>query len=154
MTVSVADLFSHSPAFSKLSPDAKTKAGRKLLHLAGPRWDPEARTERNNQQQPTLLEPFNLEGDYKTLPAQGQIKISCEQFDTERQNMKWCSDVLDKMIEESTSAYDDGVAELPLDMRPSVVRNQKKAHHGRRRKPSIQDWPSQWSTPSQQQTKA
>ena len=31
----------------------------------------------------------------------GRIKISCERYPEERMNLKWCSDTIDKLIEEA-----------------------------------------------------
>lgn len=104
------------------------QARRKFLLLAQDRWDPERRSaEEVIEGEEAALEvasdaTISQEGQTST-PAQdreqgpsrvilqmekeivekgkGWIKIGCETFPLERQNMKWCSDVLDKMISEA-----------------------------------------------------
>ena len=87
LTVKVSDLFQSGRLNSSQA------ARRKLLLLAGCRWD-------------TLGEEVMLD-DVKELEKAalekgvGQIKISCERFPEERMNLKWCSDTIDKLIEEA-----------------------------------------------------
>ncbi|CAO1637778.1 unnamed protein product [Parajaminaea phylloscopi] len=137
LVASIKDIFAASPAISKLSGDKAAKAKRQFLHIAGPRWDPG---------HGVLAEPLRLDGDYtKNVPDCGTLKISCERFPTEKQNMKWCSDVLDEMIVQATQSTEDSeVWKMPLDTRHRVVKDLKKASGGRRRRATIQDWPSHW----------
>lgn len=137
LVVDIKDIFS-SPAFASLSGAEAIKAKRKFLHLAGPRWDPG---------QSILAEPYRVDGDYSSqAPEAGNLKISCERFPLEIQNMKWCSDVLDEMIAEARNTSSDEVWKLPLDERHRVVKDRKKASGGKRRKATIADWPQHWPT--------
>ncbi|PWN49252.1 hypothetical protein IE53DRAFT_388549 [Violaceomyces palustris] len=74
---------------------------------------------------------------------QGKIVISCETLPSERQNMKWCSDTLDKMIAEANSPQPD-LSAIPLDPRPTLVREAKKRSYQRKDGPSIKDFPKEW----------
>lgn len=87
VTVQVKDLFESGKLDSSLA------ARRKLLLLAGVRWDPMG--EEINYEDLRLLEKEAIE---KGL---GMIKISSERFPEERMNLKWCSDTIDKLIEEA-----------------------------------------------------
>lgn len=141
LVVSVKSLFS-SPVFASLTGVEAAKAKRKFLHLAGTRWDPG---------EGVLAEPLRLDGDYlRNVPQSGTLKISCERFPTEKQNMKWCSDVLDEMIAEATNTASDEIAQMPLDVRHRIVKDLKKASGGRRRKATISDWPKHWATSASQ----
>lgn len=100
--------------------DAKSK--HKLLLLAGSRFHMKGR---------------ESEGD------KGEIKISCELFPNERQNMKWCSDTLDALVKEANVRTED-VDALPLDLRPSLIRQDKKRHYLRSDRPTLKDFPKQW----------
>lgn len=69
------------------------QARHKFLLLAGSRYDSMAGRKHETQQTASDGEASN-----KSL---GEVNISCELMPSERQNMKWCSDVLDKLIEEA-----------------------------------------------------
>ncbi|KAJ9478640.1 37S ribosomal protein S24, mitochondrial [Pseudozyma hubeiensis] len=101
--------------------DAKSK--HKLLLLAGSRFHP-----RSND---------------AAKPDQGEIKISCELFPNERQNMKRCSDTLDALVKEANVRTKE-VDELPLDLRSSMIRQDKKRHYLRADRPSLKDFPKEW----------
>ncbi|SPO25211.1 related to RSM24 - mitochondrial ribosomal protein of the small subunit [Ustilago trichophora] len=73
----------------------------------------------------------------------GEIKISCELFPNERQNMKWCSDTLDKLVNEANVRTKE-IDELPLDPRANLIREDKKRHYLRADRPSLKDFPKQW----------
>ncbi|CAO1619374.1 unnamed protein product [Sympodiomycopsis kandeliae] len=137
LTVDLKDLFS-----SKYFKDGSNLQKRKFLHLCGTRWilPTDSSTE--------VKESYNLCGDYSksTVPQVGYIKISCERFPLEAQNLKWCSDVFDQLLQESENTS-DGIAEQPLDLRSNLIRRAKKNHSGGKHRASIADWPSQWSTP-------
>jgi small subunit ribosomal protein S35 len=93
LTVSLPDLYAHSLFTSLPNDSTRIRTLRKLLHLAGPRWNPG---------KGSVAEPLRLDGKYgEDVAVRGEIKISCEKFPTERQNMKWCSDVFDEMIKEA-----------------------------------------------------
>ena len=101
-----------------------TQARRKFLLLAQDRWDPERRSvdeETEGQESSAVQRSSGTEVSTSAQDTQGQgpsrvilqrekeivekgkgwIKIGCETFPLERQNMKWCSDVLDKLIAEA-----------------------------------------------------
>lgn len=100
--------------------DAKSK--HKLLLLAGNRFHPKG---------------TDAAGD------KGEIKISCELFPNERQNMKWCSDTLDALVKEANVRTNE-VDQLPLDPRPSLIRQDKKRHYLRADRPTLKHFPKQW----------
>ncbi|GAK64178.1 mitochondrial ribosomal small subunit component [Moesziomyces antarcticus] len=101
------------------------KSRHKLLLLAGSRFHPTA-TPATSQEQP-----------------KGDIKISCELFPNERQNMKWCSDTLDALIKEANVRTPD-VDALPLDPRASLIRQDKKRHYLRADRPTLKHFPKHW----------
>lgn len=166
LVVPVSKVFEETPAFQQLQGEDAQRAKRRFLHLAGPRWDPrplapEATVEGSLNSKgrqgesdfdPRSIEPMRLDGNYlSNTPSNGSLKISCERFPTERQNMKWCSDVVDSLIREAVSkeGKDDGIAEMPLDVRHVIAQDAKRAkgQRARARKASIRDWPKEWSTP-------
>lgn len=100
--------------------DAQSK--HKLLLLAGSRFHAKAN---------------DVDAD------KGEIKISCERFPNERQNMKWCSDTLDKLVHEANVRSAE-VDQLPLDPRASLIRQDKKRHYLRADRPTFKDFPKAW----------
>lgn len=102
--------------------DAKSK--HKLLLLAGSR--------------------FYAKGGKEGLEqGKGEIKISCELFPNERQNMKWCSDTLDALVKEANVRSAE-VDALPLDPRAELIREDKKRHYLRADRPSLKNFPKEW----------
>jgi len=78
----------------------------------------------------------------------GYVKISCEDFPRSAMNLKWASDVLDRLIEEANNAGDT-LQDIPIDMRhiDAKARKSKKGDHRRGRighRPSIRDFPRDW----------
>lgn len=102
--------------------DAQSK--HKLLLLAGSRFHPKSTAAQGEA-------------------PQGDIKISCELFPNERQNMKWCSDTLDALVNEANVRTSD-VDQLPLDPRSSLIRQDKKRHYLRADRPSLKHFPKEW----------
>lgn len=96
MTVSVPDLFAYLASNGKKLTSADAR--RKFLLLAGPRWDVSEVIGRNEEGE-VDHEAVQSEALEKGL---GQIKISSERFQQQAQNVKWCSDALDRMIEEAS----------------------------------------------------
>lgn len=120
LDVPVASLFASDALKSK-------QAKRKFLLLARERWDPTRKTivpatqvaaDNHTTAANTTELATKKPPQFQHLPqqsiseilrdetqvlkqGQGWIKISCETFPLERQNMKWCSDVFDQMIEEA-----------------------------------------------------
>ncbi|GAA93384.1 uncharacterized protein L969DRAFT_77715 [Mixia osmundae IAM 14324] len=66
------------------------------------------------------------------------IAISCQRYNTQEANAKWCSDTLDRLIR---SARDKSVdlSDIPLDDRPTLARI-KKRHAG----VTFKDYPQEW----------
>lgn len=93
LTVDVAELFA-SEHFAKLS----NAQMRKFLHLAGTHWIPGDEYRGSD----LVKEVYREDGAYSDVPAPavGHIKISCERFPHENQNIKWCSDVFDALLAE------------------------------------------------------
>lgn len=132
LTLAVKDLFD-AKAFST------SLAKHKFLLLAGPRWQPPhtALVQRWNDalaQGPDALEALcQGEGDL------GSVKIASQSFPNEAQNMKWCSDVLDRMVSESHA--EPALHDVPLDVRPYTSSN---ARGGRKSRPTKHDFPKEW----------
>jgi len=77
----------------------------------------------------------------------GYIKISCEDFPEPAQNLKWASDVIDRLIEEANKP--DTFKDIPHDTRHLVakVRKAKLGEHRSGRifhRPTIRDFPKEW----------
>lgn len=170
LTVDVAELFASSHFQDR---DNGTK--RAFLQLAGPRWVPSSSYEGQENQRFPVQEAFREDGQYADVeaPAVGMIKISCERFPYEAQNMKWCSDSFDMLLnlakvsargssfnfdllvsaKLSTFRFLDSqnrqhdVAGAPLDLRDAQVRQAKKSRAGGKHRATIADWPKEWKTP-------
>ncbi|KAJ1020148.1 hypothetical protein NDA16_004428 [Ustilago loliicola] len=111
-------------ALSKAGAVKDAKSKHKLLLLAGSR--------------------FHANGGKEGLEqGKGEIKISCELFPNERQNMKWCSDTLDALVKEANVRSEE-VDDLPLDPRAELIREDKKRHYLRADRPSLKDFPKEW----------
>ncbi|THH18926.1 hypothetical protein EW146_g2141 [Bondarzewia mesenterica] len=84
----------------------------------------------------------------------GYIKISCEDFPRPAMNLKWASDVLDKLIQEANKS-DDQFRDIPYDRR-HLDAKAMKAKKGKLKRdlaggsgryfsaPSIRDFPRSW----------
>ncbi|UZJ51556.1 hypothetical protein CBS101457_000876 [Exobasidium rhododendri] len=129
VTVQVSDLFNSGRLDS--SPAAK----KKLLLLAGVRWD--ALGAEFEYPTSESLEKAVLERGL------GRIKISCERYPEERMNLKWCSDTIDKLIEEANTEPEK-MQDVPLDVRHLTVKEAKRGGFDRRKAASIRDFPSEW----------
>ncbi|KAG8933887.1 hypothetical protein FRC01_006501 [Tulasnella sp. 417] len=120
---------------SKL-PLAKPSAVHTFKLLAGPRWTRECPKDAG----------FSS-GELESLGGQGFIKISCEDMPDHGLNLKWCSDVLDRMVTESNNTP-DAFKDIPIDERHIRSRDRKQRtgkHHARRAKrPTIDDFPKEW----------
>ncbi|KDQ13673.1 hypothetical protein BOTBODRAFT_33377 [Botryobasidium botryosum FD-172 SS1] len=79
---------------------------------------------------------------------QGYFKITCENFPQPSQNLKWCSDVLDRMIAEANDPSADSYADIPQDTRHLDARDRKKRKglhvRGRPTRPTLADFPQDW----------
>ncbi|KOS16058.1 hypothetical protein Malapachy_3517 [Malassezia pachydermatis] len=131
LTLPVRDLF-QSKALTSMA------AKHKFLLLAGPRWQPPTAS---------LVERWNAakqSGDktWEALASEsdlGTVKIASKTYPNESQNMKWCSDVLDKMVSEANA--EPSFADVPLDVRPYVKRTSRG---GRTPRPTKADFPAEW----------
>lgn len=158
LTVKIADLFNSGRISSRA-------ARRKLLLLAGPRWNPfEKRIESSEsdaaegQQSTTEKELLDLYGEQEEIErialdtGVGSIKISCELFPNERMNIKWCSDAVDKLIEEANTDA-EAVKDVPIDLRHAKAREESRKGFKRHGAPSLKDFPAEWlSKPSPSST--
>ncbi|PWZ01687.1 hypothetical protein BCV70DRAFT_157974 [Testicularia cyperi] len=106
------------------------EAMHKLLLLAGPRFRP--------SKDASLTATTDNVKD-----VDGEIKISCESMPNERQNMKWCSDTFDALVAEANKSSPE-LNDLPLDPRPSLIREDKKRHYLRQNRATLRDFPKQW----------
>lgn len=127
------------------TPEAK----HKFLLLAGPRFqaanvadvaqrrfdvekEADVTLPRESQKTPGSLEPLR-----------GEVVISCEKMPADRQNMKWCSDTFDAMVREANQPSPE-LESLPIDTRPTMARDAKKASFLRRHKPTVNNFPQHW----------
>ena len=113
-------------------------AKHKFLLLLGPRWRPadSALVQRLNDALVSGAEA--LESLYASEPL-GEFKITSSDLPHQSQNMKWCSDVLDKMIAESNK--EPTFADVPLDVRPYIS---STSRGGQIERASIADFPKEW----------
>ncbi|KAG8909568.1 hypothetical protein FRC02_007720 [Tulasnella sp. 418] len=130
-------------------PLASPAAVHKFKLIAGPRWSLDCPKD------------AGFGGDEaEKLGKEGFIKISCEDADKWAVNLRWCSNVLDKMVTEAnktkgTQSFED----VPLDTRHMEARakkHRKGAHHTKRapRTPTIKDFPKEWLPQRFQDTSA
>ncbi|KAF9015067.1 mitochondrial ribosomal subunit protein-domain-containing protein [Cyathus striatus] len=106
----------------------------KIKLLAGPRWTPNPPADAGVAQSEEW--------------GNGYIKISCENFPKPAMNLKWASDVLDRLITQANQPQ-PMFEHLPVDMRHiyAKVRKAKKGDHLRDRalhRPTIRDFPKSW----------
>lgn len=141
LTVNVSDLFRSG----KLTSEA---ARRKFLLLAGTHWNPlEDRDGSDDRSKGSSR--FTLDGKQSEIEAValgtgvGSIKISCERFPNERMNVKWCSDAVDKMLQEANENAED-MKDVPLDLRHVKAQDARRKSFARHNGPSKQDFPKQW----------
>lgn len=86
---------------------ASQAAKRKFLLLAGVRWNPFGGDAGEDTLPLGPDERLDVLNDVQGVEQRaldqgtGSIKISCERFPEERQNLKWCSDAMDKLIIEA-----------------------------------------------------
>ncbi|KAJ3553024.1 hypothetical protein NM688_g3842 [Phlebia brevispora] len=118
-----------------LLPLKDSKARLRLKVLAGPRWSQEPPKDAGV-------------GKDENLGKHGFVKISCEDFPKAAQNLKWASDVLDRLIAEANNPRNK-MADVPLDTRhlDAKARKAKKGEHVRGRggvRPSVKDFPKEW----------
>ncbi|GAA6026993.1 hypothetical protein JCM8097_006023 [Rhodosporidiobolus ruineniae] len=95
----------------------------KFKLLAGPRWTPP------------------LPGRTAQEDEDGTVKLACELFPSERMNEKWCSDILDKLLAESSNSSDP-MTDIPLDPRPARARLAKSRKL--KRTVGLKDFPQEW----------
>ncbi|EJD03944.1 uncharacterized protein FOMMEDRAFT_121316 [Fomitiporia mediterranea MF3/22] len=103
--------------------------------LAGPRWSP-------------LPPPDSGIGPEEGKESNGYIKISCEDFPQPGMNLKWISDVLDRLIDEA-NATSATFKHVPLDTR-YLEAKKRKAKKGEGRssyRTSLKDFPRNWLPP-------
>ncbi|KAI5124681.1 hypothetical protein M0805_004289 [Coniferiporia weirii] len=113
-----------------------SKARHTFKLLAGPRWSP-------------APPPDSGIGSMEAGNEDGYVKISCEDFPQPGMNLKWISDVLDRLIVEA-NANSKQFANTPLDMRHVEARKRKAKrgeNHGAPR-PTIRDFPQAWLPPT------
>ncbi|TFL06693.1 mitochondrial ribosomal subunit protein-domain-containing protein [Pterulicium gracile] len=123
-----------------LSSDA---ARHKIRILAGVRWTPNP--------------PADAGVSGAVGWGDGFIKISCERFPEPAMNMKWASDVLDRLVLEANDPKDT-FKNVPVDLR-HVYSKLRKSKKGHRRghfapPPSIHDFPLEWLPDSASQGEA
>ncbi|THH06102.1 hypothetical protein EW145_g4317 [Phellinidium pouzarii] len=106
-----------------------SQARRNLKLLAGPRWSPS----------PPLDAGI---GPTEGESGEGYIKISCEDFPQPGMNLKWISDVLDRLIAEANASH-DRFAKVPLDTR-HIDAKKRKAKTGEKYRPTLKEFPRQW----------
>lgn len=73
----------------------------------------------------------------------GHVLLSCDKMPTDRQNMKWLSDTFDTMIQQANQPNPE-IADLSIDVRHTLAREDKQSQYLRTRKPKSSDFPSHW----------
>lgn len=142
VTVSVKTLFESGLL---TSPAAR----RKFLLLAGTHWNPlkdytDGSGKENNKYQSLDIVNDPLSVEKQALDeGLGSVKISCERFPDQRQNFKWCSDTMDKLIEEANTNPGE-MQDIPLDLRPARARQIKRNSLERKGGASLADFPVEW----------
>jgi small subunit ribosomal protein S35 len=87
-------------------------------------------------------------GPNETGREHGYIKIACEDFPEPAQNLKWASDVIERLLKEANNPKDT-FKDIPHDTR-HLVAKARKAKLGEHRsgrifhRPSIRDFPKEW----------
>ncbi|KAG8985615.1 hypothetical protein FRB94_004960 [Tulasnella sp. JGI-2019a] len=118
-------------------PLSSPAAVHKFKLVAGPRWSTECPKDAG----------FSAE-EFKTIGQDGFVKISMEDLPEQPMNLKWCSDVLDRMISESNSVEAESFADIPLDTRHITARRKKQKLGGHRKtqksRPTLRDFPQEW----------
>lgn len=119
----------------------------KFLLIAGARWQPPspAWVEQWNaaRAEPAKLEALVQSGHLGTL------KMASDTYPHESQNMKWCSDTLDAMIQAAQvrhpttphSQTAPTMEDVPLDVRPYIKSPGRGPRHARATK---DDFPAEW----------
>lgn len=126
----------------------------KFKVLAGPRWTPEPPKDAGI-------------GPNESDRVHGYIKIACEDFPEPAQNLKWASDIIDRLIIEANVSplfslsvvlqlkfifaqnSKDNFKDVPLDTR-HLISKARKAKNGAHRngqvfhRPSLRDFPAEW----------
>lgn len=104
----------------------------KFKLLSGKRWfESEPKSE------------FDLNDHYDD--PHGMIKISCDDYPTQQLNQKWCSDTLDRLIQESLDLKSDPMNDIPLDHRPTIQRRHRNKHRPWSVDPTISSkFPKEW----------
>ncbi|KAG8902884.1 hypothetical protein FRB99_003988 [Tulasnella sp. 403] len=122
-------------------PLTESWALHKFKLIAGPRWTTECPKDAG----------FSRD-EIRELGKQGWVKISCEDMPERAMNLKWCSDVLDRMVKESTDPAKDKFQDVPVDTRHIRSRERKQRlgkHHARRAdRPTLRDFPKEWLPPT------
>jgi len=114
----------------------KGDAARHTLKLiAGTRWTP-------TPPRDSGISSDEPGGDH------GYVKISCEDFPRPAMNLKWASDALDRLVEESNKSVGT-LSDIPVDTRhiSSKARKERKGEHLRIRpgkRVTIRDFPQEW----------
>jgi len=118
-------------------PLASPAAIHKFKLVAGPRWSIDCPKDAG----------FSSD-EFKTVGAEGFVKISMEDLPEQAMNLKWCSDVLDRMVLESNNAQSESFADIPLDTRHITARRRKQKLGGHRKiqksRPTLKDFPKEW----------
>ncbi|KAI8459526.1 mitochondrial ribosomal subunit protein-domain-containing protein [Phakopsora pachyrhizi] len=77
----------------------------------------------------------------------GMVKISCDRFSNRFMNERWCSDTLDRLLEESVRLGDDSMDDIPLDDRVTLRRRKRDKNRPWTVNPEHSPkFPKQWLT--------
>jgi len=131
LDVGVRDLFKSG---ALKTPQAK----HKFLLLCGARWQaPSADVIATLNG--ALERGADLDEAYTSAGDLGKLEIASSHLPHESQNMKWCSDVLDKMI--AAANEQPSFTDVPLDPRPYIKSNSRG---GQIPVATEQDFPKEW----------
>jgi len=114
-------------------------AVHKFVLLAGVRWS----------EQPPRDAGVGIDEDGGEY---GYVKIASETFSEPAMNLKWGSDVLDRLIREANDTTKDRFKNVPIDTRhlDAKLQKAKKGGHARGRalwRPTLDDFPERWLPP-------
>lgn len=137
LTVPVSRLPLHTPA-----------AVHKFKLLAGVRWTPTPPKDAGLGPSEFTVDGEDASGPGAQVAKEGYFKIASEDFPEVRMNVKWCSDVLDRMLAEANDEAADTFADVPLDLRhlDSAARKRRTGghSHGLTKRATLKDFPKEW----------
>ncbi|BGO97773.1 hypothetical protein RTG_01420 [Rhodotorula toruloides ATCC 204091] len=128
-------------------PLSSPEALHKFKLLAGARWHPPLPESLKHPLENKSWKVHQGEKD------EGVFEMSCDVFPYDRMNEKWCSDTLEKLLNEANDLKKDSFADIPIDTRfrrKQLMKNGKL----RRRNITLANFPQEWLPAQAQQQQA